>query len=69
MQFLGAASLLLCVVSMVSVVTDVQWLAVSCFGVALLMMGASLVCLMVEVWISGGALRILLRNLEAGRKS
>ena len=68
MQFLGAVSLFLCVISMVTVMTDVQWLAISCFGIALLMMGASLVCLMIEVWISGGALRILLRTLEVGRK-
>ncbi len=64
MQFLGAVSLFLCVISMVAVVAAWQWLAVPCFAAALGLMGASLACLMVEVWISGGALRILLRNLE-----
>lgn len=64
MQFLGAVSLFLCVGSMVSVMASLPWLALTCFGVALVLMGASLACLMVEVWISGGALRILLKKLE-----
>ncbi|MCH7225699.1 DUF2721 domain-containing protein [Haloferula sp. A504] len=64
MQFFGAVSLFLCVVSMLAVIGGVQWLAVSCFGTALALMGLSLACLMVEVWISGGALRILLKTLE-----
>jgi len=68
MQFLGAVSLFLCVASMVAVMTGVQSLAVPCFGIALGLMGGSLVCLTVEVWISGGALRILLSTLEEGRK-
>ena len=64
MQFLGAVSLFLCVVSMLAVIGEVQWLAVPCFGFALTLMGFSLACLMVEVWISGGALRILLKTIE-----
>lgn len=64
MQFLGAVSLFLCVVSMVAVMGELQWLAVPCFGAALGLMGLSLACLTVEVWISGGALRILLKKLE-----
>ena len=64
MQFLGAISLFLCVVAMVSVMASVQKVAVPCFAGALGLMGASLACLTVEVWISGGALRILLRTLE-----
>ncbi len=67
MQFFGAVSLFLCVVSMLAVIGGTQWLAVSCFGVALALMGISLACLMVEVWISGGALRILLKRLEEER--
>lgn len=66
MQFLGAVSLFLCVVSMLAVIGEIQWLAVSCFGIALALMGFSLACLMVEVWISGGALRILLKTIEGG---
>lgn len=64
MQLLGAISLFLCVVAMVAVVGELQWLAVPAFVVALLLMGASLFCLCFEVWISGGALRILLSQVK-----
>ncbi|WP_343225941.1 DUF2721 domain-containing protein [Luteolibacter marinus] len=64
MQFLGAVSLFLCVSSMVAVTAELQQIAVPSFVVALLLMASSLACLMVEVWISGGALRILLKALE-----
>ncbi|MGJ8633256.1 MAG: DUF2721 domain-containing protein [Luteolibacter sp.] len=64
MQFLGAVSLFLCVLSMVSVVMDAMLPAVISFGAALVLMGGSLACLMVEVWISGGALRIMLAAME-----
>ncbi|BCX46472.1 DUF2721 domain-containing protein [Haloferula helveola] len=64
MQFLGAVSLFLCVTAMVLVVAGVQKIAVPCFATALVLMGGSLACLMVEVWISGGALRILLKTIE-----
>ena len=43
---------------------SVQALAIPAFVAALLLMGTSLACLMVEVWITGGALRILLKALE-----
>lgn len=69
MQFLGAISLFLCVVSMVTVVAGLQTMAIGCFGSALILMGASLACLMVEVWISGGALKILLAKLEGGQRN
>jgi len=64
MQFLGAVSLLACVVSMVAVTAEAQRVAVPAFVTALGLMGGSLACLTVEVWISGGALRILLQALE-----
>lgn len=64
MQFLGAVSLFLCVGSMMLVIADWQVPAQLAFGVALALMAGSLGCLMVEVWISGGALRIMLRELE-----
>lgn len=67
MQFLGAVSLFLCVGSMVSVMASWQQLAQGAFWAALILMGGSLACLMVEVWISGGALRIMLRELEDRR--
>jgi hypothetical protein len=70
MQLLGAVSLLLCVISMVSVIGGSQGIAVPAFAAALLLMGFSLGCLVWEVWISGGALRILLTAMEdAGRSS
>jgi hypothetical protein len=67
MQVLGAVSLFLCVASMVSIAGERQGLAVPCFVAALLLMGGSLACLTVEVWISGGALRILLKAVEEKR--
>jgi hypothetical protein len=66
MQLLGAISLLLCVVAMVAVMLDVSDTALFTFGAALLLMGASLTCLVWEVWISGGALKIMLSAVEGG---
>jgi len=68
MQLLGAMSLLLCVASMVSVMLGHQGTAIPTFAAALLLMGASLACLLWEVWISGGALRILLSAMEEREK-
>lgn len=64
MQLLGAISLLLCVISMLAVTTGNHALAIGAFFVALIMMAFSLACLVWEVWISGGALRILLNAVE-----
>lgn len=64
MQLLGAISLLLCVVAMLAVIGEFQALAMAAFGMALALMAASLACLCYEVWISGGALRILLAQME-----
>jgi hypothetical protein len=68
MQLLGAVSLLLCVVSMVSVTADAHGIGLPAFAAALLLMGASLGCLVWEIWISGGALRILLSAMEEREK-
>ena len=64
MQLFGAMSLFLCVLSMLSVVGGHQMWAVGAFLGALLLMAVSLGCLIYEVWISGGALRILLDAVE-----
>ncbi|MBK1880863.1 DUF2721 domain-containing protein [Luteolibacter pohnpeiensis] len=64
MQLLGAISLLLCVSSMLAVIGQFHDLALVTFGIALILMAASLGCLVYEVWISGGALRILLNAME-----
>lgn len=66
MQLLGALSLLLCVVSMVSVIGEQMILGVMSFSIALVLMGLSLACLVWEVWISGGALKIMLSAMEDG---
>jgi len=68
MQMLGAVSLLLCVISMLSVVSAFQQTAIIAFLAALLLMAGSLGCLIVEVWISGGALRILLNAVAEDRQ-
>ena len=65
MQMAGAVSLLFCVVAMLGVLDGRNVLAVGAFLVALALMALSLVCLIYEVWISGGALRILLNAVEA----
>lgn len=64
MQLLGAGSLFLCILAMLGVAFDRQWEAIGAFVVALILMGASMACLIYEVWISGGALAILLRQME-----
>ena len=64
MQLFGALSLLLCVVAMLSVIGNHQLPAVLSFLSALTLMALSLSCLVYEVWISGGALRILLDAVE-----
>ncbi len=60
MQLFGAVSLFLCVIAMLCITGAYQVLAVCSFLMALILMGLSLGCLIYEVWISGGALRILL---------
>lgn len=68
MQLLGAVSLLLCVLSMVSVMFEIKTADLVCFIAALLLMAASLVCLVLEIWCSGGALQILLNRAEKSCK-
>jgi hypothetical protein len=67
MQLFGAFSLFLCVVSMLAVIAGMQGIAIPAFTSALLLMGCSLGCLCYEVWISGGALRILLNAVQEKR--
>lgn len=64
MQLFGAISLFLCVVSMLAVIGAYQKPAVAAFLTALALMAVSLGCLIYEIWISGGALRILLNAVE-----
>lgn len=64
MQLLGAVSILLCVVAMVAVVLQADLAGWIAFLAALLFMGGSLVCLILEIACSGGALKILLDRVE-----
>lgn len=64
MQMFGAVSLFLCVISMLSVVGKWPSVAITSFTAALALMALSLGCLIYEIWISGGALRILLKAVE-----
>jgi len=68
MQLFGSLSLLLCVVSMVAVMLGGQLVGWIGFGGALVMMGISLAALTSEVFISGGALAILLNEMEHEKK-
>jgi hypothetical protein len=68
MQLLGAVSLLFCVVAMVAVMLNWDQTGLAAFGSALLLMGASLGCLVWEIWISGGALNIMLAAVEGGER-
>lgn len=64
MQLLGAISLLLCVISMLAIMSERQGLASGMFFAAVVMMSLSLASLVIEIVISGGALRILLGQME-----
>lgn len=64
MQMLGAVSLMFCVMAMLGVLGGWNAVAVVAFLIALALMAMSLGCLIYEVWISGGALRILLNAVE-----
>lgn len=64
MQMFGAVSLFLCVAAMLGILGGQPTMALGAFLVALALMALSLVCLMYEIWISGGALRILLNAVE-----
>lgn len=66
MQMFGAIALFLCVISMISVIAGVHRLAMGAFAGGLGLMAMSLACLIYEVSISGGALRILLNAMESG---
>ena len=63
MQLLGALSLLLCVISMVSVIAGLGAVAMIAFASALGLMALSLASLVVEIFVSGGALAILLAQM------
>ena len=64
MQVLGVASILVCVVTMFFIYEGWQIGATLLFAISLLLMMASLVITMLEIVLSAGALRVLLKDLE-----
>jgi len=64
MQVFGVGSILLCVVTMFFVYEGWQVWAKILFALSLLMMMASLVISLMEIFLSAGALRVLLKDLE-----
>ncbi len=68
MQLLGALSLLLSVFGMLLKIFGVNEIAQYSFIGALILMFGSLLGLTKEIWISGGALRILLKDIEQDLK-
>ncbi|TNE69217.1 MAG: DUF2721 domain-containing protein [Bacteroidetes bacterium] len=64
MQVTGVASILSCVVTMFLVYEGFQGWAKLIFAISLLLMIASLVISLLEIFLSIGALRHLLRDLE-----
>lgn len=64
MQVLGVASILVCVVTMLFIYEGWQIGAKLLFAISLLLMMASLVITMLEIVLSAGALRVLLKDLE-----
>jgi len=64
MQFLGALSLLSSVIGMLFRIFNFEEVAACLLIAALVMMCFSLLLLAKEIWVSGGALRIVLKALE-----
>lgn len=64
MQVFAVASILLCVTTMFLIYEGFQILAKILFALSLLLMMTSLVISLVELFLSAGALRLLLRDLE-----
>jgi magnesium-transporting ATPase (P-type) len=64
MQICGVTSILVCVVTMYFVYEGWQIWAKILFAVSLLLMMASLVISLLEIVLSAGALRVLLKRLE-----
>jgi len=64
MQMAGALSLCACLVSMAAVLAAETAVALHVFQLALVLMGASLVALIGEIALSGGALRVLLMEVH-----
>jgi hypothetical protein len=64
MQVAGVSSILLCVLTMFFIYEGWQMWAKILFAASLLLMMASLVISIVEIMLSAGALRVILKELE-----
>ncbi len=64
MQTFGVGSILFCVVTMFLIYEGHQMAARILFAISMLMMIASLIISLVEIYLSAGALRVLLKDLE-----
>lgn len=64
MQVGGVASILCCVITMFLIYGGFQMWAKVLFAISLLLMITSLVLSLIELFLSAGALRLLLRDLE-----
>ena len=64
MQVFGVASILFCVVTMFLIYEGLQIWAKILFGFSLLLMMTSLVITLMEILLSAGALRMLIREFE-----
>jgi hypothetical protein len=64
MQVFGVASILLCVITMFLVYEEFQIWAKILFAFSLLLMMTSLVITLMEIFLSAGALRVLIREFE-----
>lgn len=65
MQALGVASIFFCVFTMSLIYLEHQFAAKVLFALALLLLMGSLVIAVIEIFLSAGALNVLLKNLEA----
>lgn len=68
MQVMGVGSILCCVITMFFVYQGWQLYAKILFAVSLLLMIVSLMLSLSEIFLSAGALRLLLRDLEEKEK-
>ncbi|MBK1835235.1 DUF2721 domain-containing protein [Roseibacillus ishigakijimensis] len=68
MQLFGAISLLLCVLAMLTIIAEWPLVGLLAFATALILMALSLLCLIREIMMSGGALEILLKAMEGERE-
>lgn len=68
MQVCGVASMLFCVITMYLIYEEQQVAAKILFGISLLLMMISLIITLVEIGLSAGALRVVLKDIEERSK-